>query len=102
MIANIASDDALILPHRANLAGSNFRERQCIRADHQGSNPPLGERREGCLQITLGTRVLNSNLKCGPRIGFGAARAAACQLQPELLAYIARALGQETATPTPR
>jgi Zn-dependent protease len=28
MIANIASDDALILPHRANPAGLNFRERQ--------------------------------------------------------------------------
>jgi hypothetical protein len=28
MIANIASDDALILPHRANPAGWNFRERQ--------------------------------------------------------------------------
>jgi hypothetical protein len=30
MIANIASDDALILPHRANPAGLNFRERQPI------------------------------------------------------------------------
>ncbi len=28
MIANIGSDDALILPHRANPAGLNFRERQ--------------------------------------------------------------------------
>jgi hypothetical protein len=28
MIANIASDDALILPHRANPQGWNFRERQ--------------------------------------------------------------------------
>jgi hypothetical protein len=28
MIANIASDDGLILPHRANPTGSNFRERQ--------------------------------------------------------------------------
>jgi signal transduction histidine kinase len=28
MIATIASDDALILPHRANPAGLNFRERQ--------------------------------------------------------------------------
>src|ERR1700745_104030 len=28
IIANIASDDALILPHRANPAGLNFRERQ--------------------------------------------------------------------------
>jgi hypothetical protein len=28
MIANIASDDALILPHRANPAGLNFRERR--------------------------------------------------------------------------
>jgi histidine ammonia-lyase len=28
MIANIASDDALILPHHANLTGLNFRERQ--------------------------------------------------------------------------
>jgi hypothetical protein len=30
MIANIASDDALILSHRANPAGLNFRERQVI------------------------------------------------------------------------
>jgi hypothetical protein len=30
MIANIASDDALILPHRANPAGLNFRERQQV------------------------------------------------------------------------
>jgi hypothetical protein len=28
MIANIALDDALILPHRANPTGLNFRERQ--------------------------------------------------------------------------
>jgi hypothetical protein len=28
MIANIALDDGLILPHSANPAGSNFRERQ--------------------------------------------------------------------------
>jgi hypothetical protein len=34
MIANIASDDALILPHRANPAGLNFRER------HPGDIPP--------------------------------------------------------------
>jgi hypothetical protein len=27
-IASIAADDALILPHRANLLGRNFRERQ--------------------------------------------------------------------------
>jgi hypothetical protein len=32
MIANIALDDALILPHRANPAGSNFRERQVASA----------------------------------------------------------------------
>jgi hypothetical protein len=30
MIANIASDDALILPHHANPAGLNFRERQAV------------------------------------------------------------------------
>ena len=30
MIANIVSDDALILPHRANPAGLNFRERQVM------------------------------------------------------------------------
>ena len=30
MIANIASDDALILPYRANPAGLNFRERQVL------------------------------------------------------------------------
>jgi hypothetical protein len=34
MIANIASDDALILPRRANPAGLNLRERQLyIRVD---------------------------------------------------------------------
>ena len=33
MIANIASDDALILPHHANPAGLNFRERQVL-AEH--------------------------------------------------------------------
>jgi hypothetical protein len=31
MIANIASDDALILSHRANPAGLNFRERQDVK-----------------------------------------------------------------------
>jgi hypothetical protein len=31
--ASIASDDALILPHRANPRGWNFRERQVIRVD---------------------------------------------------------------------
>ena len=30
MIANIASDDALILPHHANPARSNFQEQQRI------------------------------------------------------------------------
>jgi glutamate/aspartate transport system permease protein len=30
MIANITSDDDLILPHSANPAGSNFRERQAL------------------------------------------------------------------------
>jgi hypothetical protein len=30
MIANIASDDGLILPHSANPIGSNFRERQVV------------------------------------------------------------------------
>jgi hypothetical protein len=34
IIANIASDDALILPHRANPAGLNFRERQGCRQAH--------------------------------------------------------------------
>src|SRR5258707_3032576 len=33
MIANIASDDALILPHRANPAGLNFREPQVFDPD---------------------------------------------------------------------
>jgi hypothetical protein len=31
MIANIASDDALILPHHANPVGLNFRERQALK-----------------------------------------------------------------------
>jgi hypothetical protein len=30
---NIASDDALILPYRANPAGLNFRKRQVLRPD---------------------------------------------------------------------
>jgi hypothetical protein len=30
MIANIALDDGLILPHSANPTGSNFRERQAV------------------------------------------------------------------------
>jgi len=33
MIANIALDDALILPHRANPTGLIFRERQANLAD---------------------------------------------------------------------
>jgi len=37
MIANIASDDALILPYRANPAGLNFRERQELRREHESS-----------------------------------------------------------------
>jgi hypothetical protein len=37
MIANIVSDDALILPHHANPAGSNFRERQVFGATHNRS-----------------------------------------------------------------
>jgi hypothetical protein len=32
MIANIALDDGLILPHSANPTGSNFRERQWTNA----------------------------------------------------------------------
>jgi hypothetical protein len=35
MIANIAFDDALILPHRANPIGLNFRERQPEERDHR-------------------------------------------------------------------
>jgi hypothetical protein len=43
MIANIASDDALILPHRANPAGLNFRERQGPEhGDHSISRHRLG------------------------------------------------------------
>jgi hypothetical protein len=40
MIANIAFDDALILPHRANPPGLNFRERQV--ADWLTSYPVVG------------------------------------------------------------
>jgi DNA anti-recombination protein RmuC len=40
MIANIALDDALILPHRANPTGLNFRERQVLR------QPGLFEQRQ--------------------------------------------------------
>jgi hypothetical protein len=39
MIANIASDDALILPQRANPTGLNFRERQLVHSlNHPGGN----------------------------------------------------------------
>jgi hypothetical protein len=41
MIANIASDDALILPYRANPAGLNFRERQGTRQGQQDYRNPL-------------------------------------------------------------
>jgi hypothetical protein len=41
MIANIALDDALILPHRANPTGLNFRERQVEAVPSQ--NLPAGE-----------------------------------------------------------
>jgi hypothetical protein len=44
MIANIASDDALLLPHRANPAGLNFRERQRSRSSRvaSGLDPSIG------------------------------------------------------------
>jgi hypothetical protein len=38
MIANIASDDALILSHRANPAGLNFRERHVCLAQIMATN----------------------------------------------------------------
>jgi hypothetical protein len=39
VIANIALDDGLILPHSANPTGSNFRERQRSRYRHPGTMP---------------------------------------------------------------
>jgi hypothetical protein len=46
MIANIALDDALILPHSANPAGSNFRERQALKDGLVGEPPFKGTRAE--------------------------------------------------------
>jgi hypothetical protein len=43
MIANIASDNALILPHRANPAGLNFRERQEDYADFARTFAGIGK-----------------------------------------------------------
>jgi hypothetical protein len=40
MIATIALDDGLILPHSANPTGSNFRERQADRHDPTGMSRP--------------------------------------------------------------
>jgi hypothetical protein len=39
MIANIALDDALILPHSANPTGSNFRERHV--SDRLATHQPV-------------------------------------------------------------
>src|SRR5712691_11856309 len=41
MIANIALDDGLILPHSANPTGSNFRERQAVILAAGGTVTPL-------------------------------------------------------------
>jgi hypothetical protein len=49
MIANIAFDDALILPHRANPTGLNFRERQ----DGQDLRPEPLETRKATLASLL-------------------------------------------------
>jgi hypothetical protein len=42
MIANIASDDALILSHRVNPAGLNFRERHVQTVGRTLAMPVLG------------------------------------------------------------
>jgi hypothetical protein len=57
MIANIASDDALILPHRANPAGLNFRERQgrIMRASAQVTAPVRSPDDRGCEHQTQQT-----------------------------------------------
>ena len=41
MIANIGSDDALILPHRANPQGWNFRERPVAKERYSGRRVDL-------------------------------------------------------------
>jgi hypothetical protein len=46
MIANIASDDALILSHRANPAGLNFRERQWEGQVMDGATQEEAEQRD--------------------------------------------------------
>jgi len=59
MIANIASDDALILPHRANPAGLNFRERQGRRAaslDHVLRHAGLSDLEAELEQLAMDAR----------------------------------------------
>jgi hypothetical protein len=43
-IANIAADDALILPHSVNLPGRNFRERQRRIAVNIAKSPELSRK----------------------------------------------------------
>src|SRR5262249_39568759 len=61
MIANIASDDALILPHHANPAGLNFRERQVIRAFGAHCQEPT-------FRELYSTRLIHCVISAPPRI----------------------------------
>jgi len=55
MIANIASDDGLILPHSANPTGSNFRERHVVLTlDYQFMVNPAHNADRGPISIFSG------------------------------------------------
>jgi Integrase core domain len=53
IIANIASDDALILPHRANPAGLNFRQRQGCPWQNPYVERLIGSIRRECLDYLV-------------------------------------------------
>jgi hypothetical protein len=67
MIANIASDDALILPHRANPAGLNFRERQAV-AQNQKREQSLEGQGRNHTQIDGGDRLRVVSKECLPAL----------------------------------
>jgi hypothetical protein len=74
MIANIASDDALILPHHANPVGLNFRERQglhgrasrlrCPEVFRPAVGPNHGERSQ---DVTRGVPTLHGSYAIVPK-----------------------------------
>jgi hypothetical protein len=69
MIANIAWDDALILPHCANPAGWNFRERQAPRPGVLYVEKRTGWGRPGCESL----RAIAAGLESAAFLRLGAA-----------------------------